>query len=397
MLTLGMTLSLMSPLASYAKMGTETSGGGDAVIVNNEIMIRDLLDQEQVKKVEDDLKFLNETPGFRKLIHTLAKVNPAFAYSVLEDLLHTQKYLSPSELQLLPYGQTTVSGKPADIQLAIRTEDDIVFAPSFFKSQQEYVLLHESLHGILSNNSGPMHHLRVRNIVKYINENINNLDAKELKAVLANNNYYRAVDVEGDSRRAYSWDEKLDENLRCFFIANDGGQEIEKFENLNCLKYEYDNAQISASQNLQAFMKKKFPEYAGEALEDWREIKTAPYYSEDLVLKKDSLFDGNQKRWQKMLCRNNDSTFDDLNEYKKEWSSKLDSIKKINLVLSNATLGNAERTAFLYAQGLRSYSVNIDPISYQAEVEQNLIKTELGIKTVLKQKSACDKQYPKNY
>ena len=60
---LALAFSCALPVASFAGLGTETSGGGDAVVINNQLVIRDLVSEGQLIQ-EHNVDFLKNHEGF---------------------------------------------------------------------------------------------------------------------------------------------------------------------------------------------------------------------------------------------------------------------------------------------------------------------------------------------
>ncbi|MEA9357447.1 hypothetical protein SHI21_14565 [Bacteriovorax sp. PP10] len=384
LLTLGLALTLMSPLASYAKMGTETSGGGDAVYLDNQMVIRDLLVQDQVKTLRNN-NFLNSIPEFKVLILKLAKVDPQFASAVIRDLMSDKMYLSPGTLPILPYNQTTVTGKAADVQLAIRNGKEIIFSKQFLNSnQKEYILIHEALHGILADNSGPLHHVRVRNIVKYIYDNQNNLDSEELKATLADNNYNtNTAFLEEDT---YIWNPEANKNLRCYYSGDD--RSIVLFLGLDCTSENTYRNNVY----LKKFLTEKHPEIAkkAEGKMYYGSAISAPYaYTFDLV-RDPVLFDKYITTVQMKNCSENSDSIAYVKKALVGIEEELEMAKHINTILDDELIPKLEKSALVKAIG------NIfEADKFQKSAEEAVGETEALLVKLGKQQKACEKQYPK--
>jgi hypothetical protein len=401
LLTLGLALTLMSPLASYARMGAESGGGGDAVMVNGQLVMRDMINTDQTVKIKDNLAFINKAPKFREMIHKIAKVNPEFATDIVNELLTVNIYTSPTSLPVLPYSVTTLSGKGAEVQLATRVNDDVIFAPEFNTfSQKEDVLLHEALHGLLLENSGPFHHQRVRNIVKYIHQNLDNLDEDALSDILAEN-YWRSSSlpdrVEGWK---YIWNSENDYSLRCYMNARYDAGSVVKFENLKCL----GNGQIYFSSpltmtferepNLEKFMTERFPKMVAlRGTESY--IGTGEYSSADLFkLEKDGLFTKKyETEYKKRRCQNTTSKIEEIKDYIVKYKNYVTATKMLIDVLEKENMSDLEKEIVVEAMYL-PLRENEDVQSVLVKLEDLIVgKVEL-LKTLNTQKNSCDKQYP---
>lgn len=403
-LTLGLALSLMSPLTSFAKMGTESGGGGDAVIVNGQLVMRDFT--EQTKKIKDNLEFINQVPKFREMIYKIAKVNPVFASYVIGELARVNLYESPTSLPILPYNITTLSGKGAEVQLATRLNDDIVFAPEYFTfKQKENVLLHEALHGLLADNSGPFHHIRVRNIVRYISENLNNLNADEFSEVLSENNWYLRESFQKNEMQEYAWGKNNNSDLRCYFAYQFEESNkfsgipdaVMKFEKLDCVgknEISWSRHSIDRNPNVQKYMTEHYPKML--ALRGNEFITTPLYLSSfrTFELKKDGwLTSKTDTDMKKYICKSNNESADTLKNYIAKLENYAAAEKMMNDVLENDDLKPLEKSVIKEAMYF-NYSDDEDSTAYQIRME-DLIKDKKDLlKTVLKQKTACDKQYP---
>lgn len=228
LLSLTLATSMMATLSSFA--GGETSGGGDAVYVEDQLVIRDFLEASSFKTILRNEEFLNGIPDLRNLILDISKVHPELALAVVKDLMRVTLYHSSVALPLLPASTTAFSGPKADVQLAIRTGNEIILHRDIQKIKDaSYVMIHEALHSLLSENEGPMHHHRVRAIVKYLKENRGSYDKESLQIHLVKNKYY------SEYRTSYSELEffKLNDlDLKCYSIR--GNTYVEKYFNLNC-------------------------------------------------------------------------------------------------------------------------------------------------------------------
>jgi hypothetical protein len=383
LLTLGMTLTLMSPIASYAKQGTETSGGGDAVYVNDQMVIRDLLVQDQVESLKG-YKFLDSVPEFKPLIHLIAKANPRFASAIISDLSNAKMYMSPGALPILPYDLTTIAGKGADVQLAIRNKNEILFSRKFLDSaQKEYILIHEALHGILSDNSGPLHHQRVRNIVKYIYDNKNNLDANDFKEFLRDNNFESKSE---DQEVAYVWNDKANASLRCYYASETQTLSTATFEKINC---GLDNDERSF---LDQFLNEKYPELAKKKnSQDYYGSMVNKPYAYTFTLRKDPLlFDRYITTIQMKNCSDNPGSIESVKKGLVRLEDDLATAKYINEILADEEISELERAVLPRAMG-----IIFNPESFELKARVSLDETKLLLESLKTQQKACEKQYPK--
>ncbi|WPU63995.1 hypothetical protein [Peredibacter starrii] len=188
LLSLALATSMTTSLSSFA--GGETSGGGDAVYVEDQLILRDFIEASSFKTILRNDEFLHSISDFQDLIQDISKAQPELALAVIKDLMRVNFYQSGSALPLLPASTTALSGPKADVQLAIRTGNDIFLAPGIQSIKDaSYIMIHEALHSLLSDNQGPVHHHRVRAIVKYLKDNRGKYDKKSLQILLSKNNY----------------------------------------------------------------------------------------------------------------------------------------------------------------------------------------------------------------
>lgn len=411
-LTLGLALSMMSPLASYAGMGAESGGGGDAVVINGEAVLRDMVVPNRITKIKNNIEFMNSVPRFREMIAKIAEVRPYFATRVIAELDSVALYSSPDKLPILPYSDTTISGEAADIQLATRVNDELILAPEFFGHRQaEYILLHEALHGLLRDNAGPIHHQRVRTIVKYIHDNLNNLNANLLNQVLVENNF-RDDDISSDGLHEFMWDSNESDALKCyvynlttrFINASYLGESYIKFNKLKCIKVEDENKQ---DLNLTKFVNEKFSEIISLQKKDNVDVNGYFHasYIIEFTLVKDSAFNKSRKELQISGCQRNELS---LKEAKTDWDKmskaknfieKVENVLNDNsvnryekLALSNALVGRAYFPYFRTETEVEVFTKYFNNKRSDLEVEKE--KTENGLQILNKQSLACKNQYP---
>lgn len=405
-LTLGLVLTLMSPIASYAKDGAESGGGGDAVMVNGQLVMRDFLNTDQTEKVKDNLAFINSVPKFREMIYKVAKANPVFANDIIGELANVSLHNSPTSLPVLPYSVTTLSGKGAEVQLATRINNDIIFAPEYYTfPQKENVLLHEALHGLLAQNSGPFHHQRVRNIVRYIHENLDSLNENDLAQVLQENYWYTYADGEKIEAQKYVWNKNNNSDLRCYFAYRYSGSDrfpgipdsVVNFEKLNCIgraEYPIGKHAIVRDQNIEKYMTKNYPEMVALRGTDYLDIRFAGSYVNFFTLEKDGLF---TKKWEveskKNKCRNNNDSIDEIKGLIKDYKNYLTASKMMNKVLETDGLSELEKNVIIEAMYLNNIEKE-DSKTFEVKLEDVIKDKEEVLKKLLNQKVACNKQYP---
>jgi hypothetical protein len=187
---------------------------------------------QNIEPIEDNIAFLKKVSGFSNLMKDIAKANPTFATEIIESLVGSSIYISPTSLPLLPYHQTTIVGIRPDVQLAVRYGNDIVLGPEFFKlndKYKKYLLIHEALHGLLPDAGGPAHHQKIRRIVNYLYKNEGRLVTLDLETAWGTSGYLK--------EHKYLWKEDIETSLRCY-LAN-GYYSIYgstfKFVGLNCV------------------------------------------------------------------------------------------------------------------------------------------------------------------
>ena len=165
---------------AFAGAGHSEGNGGDGVYVDGKLVLRDFATSSTI--VLDNKAFLEGIPEFMVLLKEIAQVYPSFVTAIWADLAQTRIWQTDQPLRLLPAGQTGLTAHAAEEQIAIRADDDIIFSmPAFLKTEREYVLLHEGLHGLL-NGSGPFHHEKVRALVKLFRDKRGNYSKKQLQS-----------------------------------------------------------------------------------------------------------------------------------------------------------------------------------------------------------------------
>ena len=175
--------------------GVSNGGGGDAVVQNGELVMRDFFDQKTYGElVPNTVEFAKANQKFLALMIDIAKADLRLAQAIYDDLLVMHIIFVDQDLPVLDPNSTALSGPIAQKQIAVRTGNDVVISrPSYELVPSEYLLLHESLHGVLKG-SGPVHHSRVRAIVKFIKDNRADLKKADLFGFIDGLN---AVDLAG--------------------------------------------------------------------------------------------------------------------------------------------------------------------------------------------------------
>lgn len=177
------------PIAGFTR-GTETVGGGDAILINDEMVMRDFVARSTLTTVEDNGAFLRSVPDFNELILDISEVAPEIGYSILTDLMASTIYLSEGDLKILPSDQTSINGPQAQVQIALRHEEQIILGPQFRNLKDKaYLMVHEALHGLLEDAEGPFHHGRVRSVIKYLKDNRDNYEANSFQKIFLKNKY----------------------------------------------------------------------------------------------------------------------------------------------------------------------------------------------------------------
>lgn len=411
LLTLGLGLSIMSPLASYAGMGAESGGGGDAVVINGEAVLRDMVVSNRITKIKNNIEFMNSVPRFREMIAKIAEVRPYFATRVIAELDKVILYSSPDKLPVLPYSDTTIAGEAADVQLATRVNNEVILAPEFFGHRQaEYILLHEALHGLLADNAGPIHHQRVRTIVKYIHDNLNNLDANLLNQILEENNFNDTrVSLKG--LHEFMWDENESASLKCY-VYNLTTRYIDysyinetfiKFYNLKCIPVEKNTIQDA---NLIKFVNERFSDILALQKKDNVDLDkyiSAPYPSE-FKLEKDSIFKKWRTKYQIEQCKRNELDIKEAKNSSNEINRSINFNEKVENVLSDNSVNRYEKVALVNALLNSHYyryraETEVEVLTKLFEEKQNDLKekkekVETSLQISTKQDLACKNQYP---
>ena len=188
--TIVLLLSAMSIFTSlFAYAGTESGGGGDAIFINGQWQMRDLvIDKKSYHKLSDNNELYSKYPEIKETIMKIGKVKPYFAASLLQEILSFNIYITDLELEILPAGYTAISNIKAERQVAIRYFNDVIISMPAFnalaKNTRGYQIIHEALHAFRYNNEGPIHHAQIREAIKYLATNINNLNERDLTELL---------------------------------------------------------------------------------------------------------------------------------------------------------------------------------------------------------------------
>lgn len=187
-----LAVSLMTVMTIAAAKAAGTGHGGGGGYVKNQdgsLIFRDFIKSGRPRMVPDSVSFVQETPRFSELISELIDVHPQFAILVINQYTHlTNIWTTTDPLPVLPESETTLLGPKVDVQAATRYGNDIVISmPDFKKGQvEEYVLLHEALHGIVGG-VGPIQEMYVGNVVDFIKENRGKLNLQTLQSYLRKN------------------------------------------------------------------------------------------------------------------------------------------------------------------------------------------------------------------
>lgn len=235
---LGAVCALAVSSTSFAQMfGNDKGNGGDAVMINNEMVMRDFVARSTLTQIPDSVAFVKSIPGLKNLILEISQVQPVLATQIVLSLVDARFYTTDLPLDILPKESTAVNGVAAEVQLAVRWNDEIILAPEFknFK-QKDYLLVHEALHGVLRD-TGAMHHQRVRAIVKYLKDNRGHYKANELNALLKETSY-REYDL---GLPQYIFDASLPVPLRCYVLSKafylfsiETGSTIPRYFEIDC-------------------------------------------------------------------------------------------------------------------------------------------------------------------
>lgn len=302
LLSLALLASMTFTLPSYA--GGETSGGGDAVYVEDQLVVRDFMEGSSFETVLKNEKFLKSIPDFHELILEISKVNGEFARRVVLDLMQATLFQSKIALPLLPASTTALSGPKADVQLAIRMSSEIILHPDFLKVKYaSYVMIHEALHSLLAENEGPMHHHRVRNIVKYLKDYRGRYNKESLNILLQKNKYQgnNLTGVAALGRHTFKND--IDLNVRCYLTQN--SEEMNRYLGINCEQ----DAQNSMESYLRSHVFSGSSE-DGSIIYKFENMQGSyvPFFDVQIVplnLEQTSIFDQQKKKMQMSACYNN--------------------------------------------------------------------------------------------
>jgi len=192
--------ALLMTTASMAMTKNRVGNGGDGKYVDNQLVLRDFTESAEI--ILDNREFLKSIPDLESLLKDIGRAHPKFALAIAEDLLRANFYISSKKLRLLANEETSLSPEKADEQIAIRNGNDIIIAKSELdKVEQSYLLLHESIHGLLQE-EGPFEHTRTRALVRYIKQNRHTLTKDSLTAVLEKVGYYRSENPDSKEMNA---------------------------------------------------------------------------------------------------------------------------------------------------------------------------------------------------
>jgi hypothetical protein len=233
---LGAVCALTVSSTSFAQMyGNDKGNGGDAVMINNEMVMRDFVSGSNLTPISDTFAFVKSVPDLKSLIAEIAQANSRLALNIIYQLTKANFFNSRASLDILPSATTAIGGPRAEVQLAIRWDNDIVLAPEFkdFK-EKSYLLVHEALHGV-NYAAGALHHERVRTVVNYLKTNRGHYTTQGLLDVLK----YTGLGREETLEEQVAFDKTVPMTFRCSVVANDYGKKVSKYLNLDCGEFNY--------------------------------------------------------------------------------------------------------------------------------------------------------------
>lgn len=317
-------------------LGNDKGNGGDAILVNNEMVMRDFVARTNITPIEDNFKFLHEIPGLEELLNEIAKVNGRLAYQLLSDLLRVNFFAAEDDLHLLAPGQTGIGGPKAQIQLAIRFDYDVVLSPKFFssqfKNQRAYLMIHEALHGVLDDSQGPLHHTRVRAFVNYLKTQRGNYDRTKMDAILQKKFYSAPDDLTG-----MFFEESAPSQVRCF--VSKFNEQPAKFLGLSC-----DSSREKMNDYFNHKLGLKYApsqEFSYDIMESER-VGHAHVARVNLG-RKGSIFDPKLREAQLNSCVERDITARDLEDNIKQYEKTLKVVGIIEAFLARRDVSAAEK------------------------------------------------------
>jgi|GEM_PF-5164440 hypothetical protein len=174
------SLKILGLFISIAGFFSTASAAGSALLNDRTAMYK-FLNSNLHTEVQDKAAFLNAVPEFKNILTELSVANPQVAIDILKVLLSSGIYQSKVGLALLPAQQTSIVGPQADVQLAVTIDQKTVLSPEYktLGDQQAYLLIHEALHSLVSDESA-FHNHQVKNITNYLRKNRGAYKADEL-------------------------------------------------------------------------------------------------------------------------------------------------------------------------------------------------------------------------
>lgn len=399
---LGTLSAFMITNTTLAFTGNDKGNGGDGVMIGNELVMRDFVSRANFTQVEDTITFLDSIPGFREYIFELARTNGKFAEQVLQNLLKTTIYLSDTDLELLSANQTAVGGLKAQVQLAIRWGNEILISPKFFseefKDQRTYLMIHESLHGILDG-EGAIHHTRVRTIVNYLKTNRGNYNKQSLREMLDKNGVNTYIKFE--QYDGFIFDANPPPNMRCFVLMKDSGLnrytvELQRYLGLSCssdfveFRKKFDDA-LKAEMDLSYLGDKE----VYEILRDVAALKVRTNYYE-IKLVKTGIFEKDLKYRQQDTCSDNRYEYKKLVELQKEAELYTRFFQSLDKYFSRTDVSAKEKLVVLDHVETSMFRGTYRASEVRANFEKYKIDLADSFKILKKNESKCVAMYGKN-
>lgn len=181
----------------YFGLGTAFAAASLALATENPRTPSRKLAGDQLELVTDPMGFFRKTPDFEALIEELFAASPGFAINLLSELTHVRVWTTNQAIPLLPDTVTGIGVPKAEVQIAVRSGNDMIFSlPQLLVTQSPaYILLHELLQGMVPGD-GPLHHQSVRDVVNAIRENRGHFSNHELHYILSEAQVYDFAPLE---------------------------------------------------------------------------------------------------------------------------------------------------------------------------------------------------------
>lgn len=218
--------------ASHARLrGGDSSGGGDGIVRDGHIVLRDFVADLEPELIGDNQEFLSAIPELVDLISEIGRVNPSLAISIWNDLNEASLWIVNQSLKTLPPEYTSLTNVVADIQLAIRDGRDIFLAKEFndYKHHQGYLLIHESLHRFVPE-SGDAHHHKVRAIIRYLKENRGHLEQIQFNTFLQQLGINEKLETTLAHELSIIFDSSKNDEHKCTVLQNHHESALERFK-----------------------------------------------------------------------------------------------------------------------------------------------------------------------